>query len=79
MSEDDFKKTRQTYGLVVRGSIEEIEDLKEKVQESGVDPVYQRTTGVRLRIVKQSRYNHMKKKIENYRERVEELEGNGDD
>lgn len=52
--DDDFLETKLTYGIVLRGNVEEIKKLKKLIkQDVSLQVVYQRLSGNKLKITEQ--------------------------
>ena len=47
----DFLNQRYSYGIILIGSIEDIQKLKRIINKSGLKPVYQTTSAGKLMII----------------------------
>jgi hypothetical protein len=47
----DFLNQRYSYGIILVGSIEDIQKLRATINKSGLKPVYQTTSATKLKII----------------------------
>jgi len=54
---EDFEDIKLTYGLIVRGDVDELKKLKRKIEDLDLGMVYQKPSTEKLKIIKEGGEN----------------------